>query len=201
MRRRCRWTVGVTLAGLCLQSACMWGGETEQPRYFTVEMGEVTAAAAAPAAPVDEGVPALKLRRVAAASHLRERMVWRLSEVEVGFWESQRWSELPVAYLERALARELFGGGTLRRVAAGDAPALEAELLAFDEVLAPAHEVVVKVAISLVKSDESFLLERVVASRRPVAGDEPASMARAMGAALDDVVKEIARAVEAALRR
>ncbi len=66
---------------------------------------------------------------------------------------------------------------------------------AFDEVLAPAHVAAVEATVSLRDGHGQLLLERPFAAAMPIAGDDPATMAAAMGGALDDVAARIADAV------
>jgi hypothetical protein len=62
-----------------------------------------------------------------------------LTDVEYGFYEQRRWTELPSTYVERALSRELFGGGEPLLATGSNLPVLRVEVRAFEEVLAPAH--------------------------------------------------------------
>lgn len=112
-------------------------------RTFRPELSE--AAAGAPRA----DAPELRLRRVVAAAHLRDRMAWRVSKVEYGFHEDLRWAEEPGAYADRALERALFQSGACRRTEAPGRPAAEVELRAFEGVRSPSREAVVTLAVRL----------------------------------------------------
>ena len=164
----------------------------DPPRYFR------------PLAPAAEGAPAplssarLTLARIEAAEHLGERIVWRRSEVELGFYDQERWTEPPARFLEVAIARELFARRGLRHAERG-APELQLRLLAMEEILLPQHKARVRVWVRLVDPLRESLLERWVEAEVPVAAEEAPALARAVGVALDTVVREIADAVSAAL--
>jgi ABC-type uncharacterized transport system auxiliary subunit len=185
------------LAGI--GGGCLAPGAPERIRYFRPEIpAGPSTAPAAPAAATARPV-ALRLALVRSATHVKDRIVWRTSDVELGFYDTRRWVEPPAAFVERALARELFEVRPLVR-ALGSAPSLDIEVSQFDEVLSP-HEALVALEVLLVDEKGQALLGRRIAAARPVSGDDPAAFARAMGQALDDAVKGTAREVEAALRR
>ena len=71
-------------------------------RYFTP-----AEAPARPATPAGDGAR-LRLGRLSASDHLRQRIVVRTSAVELAALEDRRWTEKPEDYLRRALARSLF---------------------------------------------------------------------------------------------
>src|SRR5213080_5218233 len=89
----------VALAGCLLRTA-------DPPRFF--RPGSVTLDAAEDeAAPPAPGAIAIRLRGVRSEPFLRERIVWRVSEVEYGLYEQRRWIDLPAHYVERALRMRL----------------------------------------------------------------------------------------------
>jgi len=145
------------------------------------------------------GVP-IRLRAVHGMPLLRERIVWRLSPVEYGLYEQRRWSDLPASYVERALATALWRTPGLRLTDDSRVPTLRVEVVAFDEVLAPAPAASVALVVSLRDGERRRLLDREFAAQAPATDDDPAAMARAMGRALDDVVAQVAAAVAAAVR-
>lgn len=178
-----------------LLSACLAPRQAVEPRYFSPAGAVGASELAARIAPTG---PELRLRRVTAAEHLRSRMVWRRG-VEVGFYDLSRWTEPPASYADARLAWELFERGGLRRVTRSDAASLTVELLAFDDVLEPVHEGVVELAVHLVDKSQVARLNRTFSARRPVTGDGPEDVARALGEALSQASTEIGAAVEAAL--
>jgi len=192
--RRLSWLLG---AAALLVSGCLLGNGSPPPRYFVPEstaasdpqeIGSPQSAATA---------PSVKLGQVGAVAYIGERIVWRRSEVERGIYEQRRWLEPPAHYVERALVQQLFDAGKLRRVESGPVPTVDAELLAFDEILTPIHEAYVEIAVSLHDPRDATLYERTLSAHEPIADADPASVARAMGRALDTVVAEAAREIVA----
>lgn len=150
-------------------------------------------------APLTSESPTLTLIATAAGQHLGDRLMWRRSEVELGFSDQERWTQPPARYVDRALSDALFVQRGLRRVERG-APALAVELVAFEEVLLPEHVARVELRVLLLDAEGAALFERSVASSRPVAREQAEAAAEALGAALDAVAQELAEAVQAALR-
>jgi len=68
-------------------------------------------------------------------------------------------------------------------------------VLAFDDVLAPAHAANVALAVALEDPVRGRLLVRIFDARVGIENGDPASMAKAMGQALDDAVAQVADAV------
>jgi ABC-type uncharacterized transport system auxiliary subunit len=95
------------------------------------------------------------------------------------------------------MKRALDATPGVQRVENGRVPTLDLELVSFDEVLAPKHEADVTVVASLRDAAQRTLFERSFTSQRAIADADPASAARAMGAALDEVVRQIAAQVAA----
>jgi ABC-type uncharacterized transport system auxiliary subunit len=175
----------------CLSStACLSGlgpGEPTPIRFFS--------AAPSPATGGDrlDGLPTLRLRRVSAAAHLRERMVWRASDVEFGFYETRRWTEQPTVWVEQGLAGALEQEGVaLTERAAG--LALDVELVGFEEQLAP-HLARVALDLSLTRAGAEVLLQRRVELMVAITRDDPEVVARAMASALAEALEEAAQAV------
>jgi len=77
---------------------------------------------------------------------------------------------------------------------------LKVEVVAFDEVLAPAHVASVSLEVSLRDRARARLLDRTFTAETPITGSEPSATATAMGRALDTVVGEVATAVGSAVR-
>lgn len=142
---------------------------------------------------------AIRLHTVRGAPFLRERMVWRASDVEYGLYEQRRWFELPSRYVRRALVATLQNTGGVRLVDDVDAPRLDVEVLAFDEIIAPKHEASVVLAVS-VRDGDRTRLDRTYASRVAIATTDGAATAQAMGRALDEVAQNVAAGVAAAVR-
>jgi cholesterol transport system auxiliary component len=162
------------------------------PRYFSPERsGEVKRPSARPLASIAE----LRLGRINGASHLDERLVYRDSDYELGYYAERRWTEAPEEYLARRLTRALFEERGLRHVIGGTAPTLEAELIAFEEVRSPKRVARVQVAVRLldhrlVRWEETLTIDQPVAQGRH--GDLADATVAALGMALTALVDRIA---------
>jgi cholesterol transport system auxiliary component len=192
MGKTLRARFAVVLLAVAILPACLGGlgpGDPVPIRYFS---------AAAPGGTTSERMqnpPTLRLRRVTSGSHLRERMVWRVSDVEYGFYENSRWTEMPVAWLEQALAREFFEVRGLQRTDLSSAPTLDVHLTAFEEVMAPEHSARVAVVVRLSGPGGQNLLERTLERVEPVEGDDLARVAEATARALGGLVRDVAALV------
>ena len=189
MRRRDGLLVGLLVLGGCLLRT------PDPPRFFRPGSAALEAAAEDQADPPAAGGIAIRLRGVRSEPFLRERIVWRVSEVEYGLYEQRRWIDLPAHYVEQALGRRLRETPGLRLTNDPQAVALHVDVLAFDDVLAPTHEANVTLAVTLEDRAHGRLLMRTLDARAGIENDDPASMAKAMGQALDDAVAQVADAV------
>lgn len=157
-------------------------------RYFTLDEGAAPVqSASASAAPGKK----LRLGSVNAAAHLRERMVYRDSPVELGYHEEERWSERPDAYVRRALTRALFEERGLEQVLGGGGYALDADLVALDEFTGDQPKVRVSIVFSL-HDDTNVALETSLTAEKPIAkkGD-PTARVEAFREALREVVTKL----------
>jgi len=176
------------------------------PRYFSAEpsgTGPATGGSVT-ALPGDSSAAAreLKLGRVTSASYLGERLVFRDSPYELGFYEDRRWTEKPEAYFRRALSRALYEQGGFRRVVSGAGPTLDCELVEFAELRSPAH--VARARANFVLYDSrSVRTEATVTVELPIPGSkegaQPAESVAALSLALTSAVDEIVRRVSANL--
>ncbi len=179
------------IAGCALTSK----SEPMQPRYFSPERtGAIEKRAPAPASLAAE----LKIGHITAASYLDERMVYRDSAFELGYYEEKRWTEVPEEYLRRRLERALFEERGLRHVVGGAAPTLEVELRAFEEIRKPKRIARVQVHVRLqdarlVRWEETVTIDRPVTESDK--GDPADAMVEAVGLALVSVVNQIANRV------
>ena len=94
------------LAGLVVLGGCLLR-TSDSPRFFRPGSAAIDATAEDEAAPPAPGAIAIRLRGVRSEPFLRERIVWRVSEVEYGLYEQRRWIDLPAHYVERALRTRL----------------------------------------------------------------------------------------------
>lgn len=194
----------VSLALVCPGCALMSKGEVFSPRYFSPDVSEPVARlqikdASSPDAPLE-----VRLGQVEASSHLEQRIAYRPSEGELGYYDSWRWTEPPQAYLRRALARELFERRGLVHVVSGAGPTLDVELVSFEELRqgAPAGRVELRFSLS---DGRRMLLEQTVRVERPVAPgaaeDVAPRLTRALSSALAEAVANVAERVTTELGR
>ena len=180
----------IALAGC---GALMDKAEPLDVRYFTPSLEPSTG---------DDmgGAPlALRLGRIEASDHLRERMAFRVSEHEIGYHEALRWTDEPEAFFRRALGRQLFENGRFEHVVAGVAPTLEAELTAFED-LRERNAVRVEARL-LVHDGRRVFLERSLRVEEPRDGNDAAVTAAALSRALQKCVVQISRDVAEALAK
>jgi ABC-type uncharacterized transport system auxiliary subunit len=174
---------------LCVLAGCLLPKPPPSPRYF----------APGPSSGEPQGPPvAVRLGIVRSPIYLREQMTWRRSDVEYGFYEQRRWTELPATYVERALVHELSPTGGTAVGGTTDAPLVTVTLRAFEDVLTPVHEARVALAVE-VEDARCVGLRRTFAATRPLATNEPEAVASGIGEALDDVVREVGVAVRRAV--
>lgn len=178
------------------------------PRYFEPETdlrSEQTSNV-----PAASGEKRLRLGRIEASPHLRERMVYRTSELEVGYYENRRWTERPEAYVRRALSRSLFERHGIVPVVSGAASNLDAELVAFEEIQGDEHRVRVGIVLSL-DDPSGGALQRTITVEEPVAkGSEEGKgseendtvlVVRAFSTALARAVERVSEIVLAGLEQ
>jgi len=180
--------VGVVLWGTSSLSGC--SSSPEAPRFFSPPHQVPT--------PAHLTSLTLVLAPSTSGQHLGDRIMWRRSDVEVGFYDQERWTQPPVRYLDRALSDALFVTSGLRRYER-ESPALAVQLVTFEEVLLPKHEIRVELRALLVDAEGAALLERRFAAKRPVASEDAEAMARAFGQALDEAVASLTGEVLRAL--
>ena len=187
-------------AFLALTPACALLSKSEPivPRYFTPETIVMKS--------IDHAAPSgleLRLGRVDADAHVNAKLVRRDSKYEFAYYEERLWTEKPEAYVRRALARAIFDGSGVRQVLSGAATTLEVDVMAFEEVLKPAHVGRVELAY-LLYDDRVVLLSGSVAIQRPIADakDDAAADAivEALAGAMSGAVDAVAVATTSELR-
>lgn len=191
--------LGLGLALLALPGCALTSkADPLEIRYFTP--AETPARAAA--APAGDGAR-LRLGRLSASDHLRQRIVVRTSAVELAALEDRRWTEKPEDYLRRALARALFEEAGLVHAVSGAGPTLDVELLAFEEVRR-GDDRAAAVAMHVALHDDRVVLDSTtVRVEIPLEDgvDATAPLAQAMGSALDQATRQIATRVATRLAR
>jgi ABC-type uncharacterized transport system auxiliary subunit len=171
--------------------------DAAEPRYFR-PASRMLDGAGGDAVPA-RGAIAIRLQPIAGTPFLRERMVWRSSDVEYGLYEQRRWSELPASYVQRALENALRATPGLRLTDDVDAPVLRVDVVAFEERLAPQHVAGVALAVSLRDRERRRLVDRVFSAETPIDGAPAAATASAIGGALDEAVAAVASSVASAV--
>lgn len=210
--KRHRLRTGLALCILLGATGCafMSKGEALSPRYFSPALEPARAPAenvpsdsAAPSEAVT-APPELRVGRIEPAAHLEERIAYRLSESELGYYDDRLWTEPPEQFVRRALESELFETRAFRRVVAGVAPTLDVELLSFEELRQGSPRARLSLLITL-RDERHALLERTISVEVPLVpgpeGDEGRALAAAMSSALARATKEIAQRVSAELAR
>ena len=206
--------VAISLLFVSTVNSCALLGKNEvlSPSYFSPE-APVTPSQA-PIGDATAGAHTqlqLRLGRVSAAPYLGERIVFRESEYELGFYEERRWTEKPGAYLKRALSRSLFEEHGVRRIGSGPGPTLEVELTELAELrqtppMARVRASYVLYDHRLVRTEETVTVELRVGAADPAAkGDvssnsEEVAVVRAMSEALNGLVQRIVERVLAELQ-
>ncbi len=190
--RRGAWLLGVAAALLAAGCALTSKSEPIAPRYFSPERPADPARASAkpPEIPLD-----LRLGRVYGSSHLDERLVFRDSDYQLGYYEERRWTEEPAEYLRRRLARVLFEERGLRHLVGGLGPSLEVELTGFEEIRNPRRVARVQMTARLqdarlVRWEETLTIDQPIPDDST--GDLANSMVAALGVALTTAVDKIA---------
>jgi cholesterol transport system auxiliary component len=179
------------LGAMTLSCALANKADPMSPRFFT------PTGVLEPEAPVRElsSVHELRLGQVDSAAHLEERIAYRVSDTELGYYEDRRWTEPPEQYLRRALSDELFEKRGLRRVVSGSAPTLDVELVSFEELRHGQPRARLGLRFSL-RDDRRSLLERALVVERPLgeakSGDGGPELAVAMARVLDQAVADLA---------
>jgi cholesterol transport system auxiliary component len=169
-------------------------------RYFTPETLAVRPEPAGVALAMRPSSLELRLGRVNSASYLKDRIAFREKSFEVGYYEDLRWTEKPEAYLRRALGRALFEEQGVHQIISGSGTTLDVDLDAFEELRAPRHAARMQVTWalhddSLVRTQETFTVERPIASTE----SGPGGIAAAMAEAFDESVRHVVARVVVAL--
>ena len=172
-------------------------GEVLSPRYFSPEPAAVT-----PSPKATEKFE-LRLGQVSSASHLDERIAYRVGGAEMGFYDDRRWTENPEAYLRRALERNLFEQRGLSRIITGGTPILDIELIAFEELRGETARARVALTFGL-RDDRRSFLERTLELVRPieqrVGADAAQRLAETLTRTLDEAVRQVGDEVVESLR-
>lgn len=155
--------VGSGCLALLLSGCSLFSrNEVMYPRYFSPDLPKATSKIGSKRSGVE-----LRLGRVSAGSYIAEKIVFRESDYEVGFYDYLMWTERPEVYLRRALTRVLFEEEGLMSVLSGAAPTLDVELVSFEEVRGPSPVALVRIAFSL-HNERVVFLQQTMAIERPI---------------------------------
>ena len=178
-------------------------GDALAIRWYTPENTKTTLTSASPGAGViPETAPQIELGRVSSGINLREKIAYRDSTFEQGFYDDKRWTERPEVYVRRELERVLFEEHGLRRALAAQAPALEVEVVSFEEVIGPGSVHSARITLKIVVHDErDSLLEKTDTVERPVDKNTKGftGVVQAMAQALDAAAEEVSADVQRVL--
>jgi cholesterol transport system auxiliary component len=175
-----------SLVAFTTSCALLTKSEPVVPRYFSPEAPESVVA------PVGGNAArslSLRLGNVGGASYLKERIAYRDSDHEFGFYEDQRWTERPEVYLQRAIERSLFEERGLKRDLSVSAPTLTVELIEFEEVRGVSPRVRLRISYAL-HDERTVFRERSFAIERPLPAGAEASRMDRVAAALGDALRE-----------
>jgi len=170
-------------------------GDQGAARFFSLERASGRSGAGQAQAPATRAdLAALRLGHVTGAPHLEQRLVFRDSAYEIGYYRELRWTEPPERYLERLLARVLFEERGLRHVVGGAGQTLEVQLTAFDEIRGPQRLARAQIIARLhdehlVLFEETMTVDRVVGES---GGDRGVATVKALGEAMQAAVGRIA---------
>ena len=152
-----------------------------------------------PGSPAAGALPLqLRVGRVNAASYIRDRIAFRTSSVEIGYYDDLRWSEKPESYVRRDLSRALFEDEGVQEIVGGVGPTLDVDVDSFEE-LPDSHAAVVQLTWQL-RDDTVVLLRQTIRVQHPLeqepkGGSTQRSLALALTRALDDAVDQVVKAV------
>jgi cholesterol transport system auxiliary component len=150
-------------------------------RYFSPEHVEARGAVREGSAPLER----LRLGRITSSANLRRRIVRRESAVELGAYETLRWTENPEEYVQRSLMRALFDERRFEQAVAGRALTLDVNLISFEEARR-ADRPIGRVRVQYRLHDEQLVLKSgVVTVERPAASAENEAVVVAIGSAMD----------------
>jgi len=182
------WIAALALALALSGCALMNKGDAINTRWFTPDpfAGEGPHAV--------KGCGAVRLGRVDASAHLRERIVWRGAGGELGFYDDRRWTDKPEAYLRRALVHALFEELGLRQVMDGDAPTLDVDLVEFEEVRDAPPRVRLR-ATAVLHDFHVVHWQDTVTVERPLSADAPTTGAVAVVKGLTEALRDSVRVI------
>jgi ABC-type uncharacterized transport system auxiliary subunit len=188
-------SVARAVLALALASGCALTSRAEPAKWewFTPEQTrqELTSAAIG-------NKPAVHIRRVTSGLNLGSRIAFGDGGFETGYYDRRRWTEQPTLYVRRALERTICQEQRFRCDVDAEGPALDVEVLKFQELKKPdSHAGVVVLRIVLSNVDQ-VLVDDTIQVVEPVAGERFVDVVAAIARALDGVSERTARRVSSA---
>ncbi len=165
-----------------LLASCLSQTPPPTVRWFLPEVGPFELDASNPDQP-------LRALTVTTRSHLREPMVWRLSEVEIFFDAQERWGTEPLEIVRSELEEALFDQGPFIRSESRTAPNLVIKLRAFEGVYGKVP--VAACEILAVHDDGKLIRQRTFLAETPLNSTRADDLARALGRALQQVAVDL----------
>jgi ABC-type uncharacterized transport system auxiliary subunit len=177
---------------------CLGRGEITPIRYYGVDSLPATIPQVTPIRQVSLGI-----RAFTAATRYRDRILYRTSAVEVGFYPYDRWVEPPEEMVTRVVSHMIRASGLFQQVSPADNVQLPAWILSgdvtrFDEVREAAGrraECWLRVEVRRAR-DEQLLWSEVLSAVEPLASDTPEALAQAMSRAVQRVVSQLIVALQ-----
>ena len=173
-------------------------------RYFSPEHAkrDENGLGASSAAPRSQSPLYVRLGRVASGPSLRERIVYRNTAYELGYYDDFRWTERPENYVRRELGRSLFEVHGIHRVINGAAPTLDIEVIAFDDVRMGLNRVARVQLKAMLYDDDGVLFEDTLTTDSPITGEKPKfeTVVAAMANALDTMADRVSVHVSTTLQ-
>lgn len=194
------WMMVVCVLGT---GGCFLQNERTSIRYYSIDGVLSNVPRARRSFPVVLGV-----RPFVAGTRYRENMLYRLSDVEVGFYPFDRWVEPPEEMVNRTIQEFLIVSGIFQQVTIADdvrpgAWILSGEVSRFDELrTAEGRVAVCWVRFDLRRARDEFLLwSEILMASVPLQTSTPEGLATAMSVAVDSVGRQLlARLEQADLR-
>jgi ABC-type uncharacterized transport system auxiliary subunit len=179
----------VSLMVVCSLGGCFPPQEFTPVRYYTIEPLSLQGYQVTRTWPITLGV-----QPFTAATRYEDRILYRLSEVEVGFYEYDRWVEPPEEMVTRVVTTFLRTSGLFQLVTSADnvrLPAwiLSGEVTRFDEVRTPAGsqaECWLRLELRRAR-DEQLLWSEVLTATTFLSAETSAALAQAMSQAVHEI--------------
>lgn len=144
-----------------------------------------------PAAKATLPAVTLRLGRISSAPYLRDRMIVRLSDVEVAFDEQDRWAAPPELLIEHAVYRVLARERGFVLTESPSAPLLDLVVVRFDGDMDGRKAWVVLDATVQDRRTGELHWHRKTTSA-PISAGSPEALARAIGVAVSENLLELA---------